>query len=362
MGKVFEMGDSQRGLQRLCSRQIRINKIVFHRNFVIKISVQSRREAMIVKIRCYKYHYNNYSYKYRLLFCLYLFLLFILSHHSVGVLAFIPVRVVPFILPSTDIAFGRKSILGLTSSSSTSSSSSSVPLSYTSTEKITKTQLTMSSSTSTSPAHEFVLNPNETAIVFIEYQNEFTSPGGKLYDAVKPCMDKTNMLENSIKLVSIARECKCTIIHCPISFERGHYEISKTPYGILDNIKSGSAFTAGEWNSDFYPPMRPTNGDLIVKGKSGLCGFMSTNLDFLLSQHGCKNLILAGFLANCCVESTMRTGYEKGYKVYTVSDCVAATSIDAMEATIQHNYGMFSIVTTSTAIINSLSSSLVPAA
>jgi nicotinamidase-related amidase len=51
-------------------------------------------------------------------------------------------------------------------------------------------------------------------------------------------------------------------------------------------------------------------------------------------------------LTNCCVESTMRTAYEKGYKVYTLKDCVAATSVAANDATLEHNFGMFSIVTT----------------
>lgn len=151
-----------------------------------------------------------------------------------------------------------------------------------------------------------------------------------------------------------ARQHKCIIIHCPINFEKGHYEIAKEPYGILSAIKSSEAFTANEWNSDFYTNMRPISGDLIVKGKSGFCGFMSTNLDFLLSQNQCKNIILCGFLANCCVESTMRTGYEKGYHVYTVKDCVAATSIEAMESTIEYNFSMFSTITTSTQLIHSL--------
>jgi nicotinamidase-related amidase len=36
--------------------------------------------------------------------------------------------------------------------------------------------------------------------------------------------------------------------------------------------------------------------------------------------------VLAGFLTNCCVESTMRVAYEKGYNVITLTDCTAATS------------------------------------
>lgn len=138
------------------------------------------------------------------------------------------------------------------------------------------------------------------------FQNEFTSPGGKLHDAVKECMDKTNMLETSIDAVQAARAAGCTIIHCPINFEPGHNEISNDPYGILAGVKNGACFTAGEWGADFVDGMKPAPGDLVVKGKSGLCGFESTNLHFLLSQNGAKNVVLGGFLTNCCVESTMR--------------------------------------------------------
>jgi hypothetical protein len=138
------------------------------------------------------------------------------------------------------------------------------------------------------------LDPANTAFVFIEYQNEFCSPGGKLHDAVKECMQETNMLENSSKMLQVARESGSTVIHCPISFEPGHNEISATPYGILQGVKEGAAFTNGEWGADFCAEMRPAPGDLVVKGKSGLCGFMSTNLDFLLSQHNAKNVVLGG--------------------------------------------------------------------
>ena len=37
----------------------------------------------------------------------------------------------------------------------------------------------------------FSLNPATTALVLIEYQNEFTTPGGKLHEAVKECMERT---------------------------------------------------------------------------------------------------------------------------------------------------------------------------
>ena len=198
------------------------------------------------------------------------------------------------------------------------------------------------------------LDPSETALVLIEYQNEFTTPGGKLHEAVQDCMAATNMLANSKHLLEQARSAGCTIVHCPIQFEPGHAEISQDPYGILKGVKEGAAFTNGEWGAEICQGMTPQDGDLVVKGKSGLCGFASTNLDFLLRQNGCKNVVLGGFLTNCCVESTMRSAYEKGYRVYTLKDCVAATSIAAQDATLEHNFGMFSTPTTSGQVLQAL--------
>eukprot|EP00536_Pseudo-nitzschia_multiseries_P004437 jgi/Psemu1/302577/fgenesh1_kg.73_\ len=168
-------------------------------------------------------------------------------------------------------------------------------------------------------------------------------------------MEKTGMLENSTKLLEFCREKGILVVHCPISFEPGHKEIAETPYGILAGIKEGSAFESGDSGSEIYEPMKPKEGELVVKGKSGLCSFASTNLEFLLRQHNVKNVVLSGFLTNCCVESTMRTAYERGFKVYTMKDCTAATSMAAHESTFEHNFGMFSVPTTSEEIMESVS-------
>lgn len=56
-----------------------------------------------------------------------------------------------------------------------------------------------------------------------------------------------------------------------------------------------------------------------------------TNAPLDCRQAGIKNVVLCGFLTNCCVESSMRTAYENGYKVYTLKDCSAATSVAAHE-------------------------------
>lgn len=67
---------------------------------------------------------------------------------------------------------------------------------------------------------DFSLVASETAIVLIEFQNEFTSEGGKLHGAVKECMEVNGTLQNSKMLMDEARATGCKIIHCPISFEK----------------------------------------------------------------------------------------------------------------------------------------------
>jgi hypothetical protein len=51
---------------------------------------------------------------------------------------------------------------------------------------------------------------------------------------------------------------------------------------------------------------------------------------------------------------TIRTGYEKGYEVITLSDCVAATSPEEHENAIRFDYPMFSAVMSSEALTEEL--------
>lgn len=186
------------------------------------------------------------------------------------------------------------------------------------------------------------LDPKKTALVMIEFQNDFTSPGGTLHDAVKDVMASTHMLENAAETVAKAREMGATIIHTPITFTDDYHELSSEPYGILKGVVDTNSFRKGTWGAEIVDVMQPAEGDIVVEGKRGLCGFASTNLDFILRSRGITNIALGGFLTNCCVESTMRSGYEKGYNVITLTDCVAATSEEEHANAIAKDYPMFS--------------------
>jgi ureidoacrylate peracid hydrolase len=186
------------------------------------------------------------------------------------------------------------------------------------------------------------MDPKRTAVVLIEYQNDFTSEGGTLHDAVKPVMDSTNMLANTMETVKKARELGATIVHAPITFTDDYHELTPEPYGILKGVVDSKSFRKGTWGSEIVDELKPEPQDIVVEGKRGLDGFASTNLDFVLRSRGITNIALGGFLTNCCVESTMRTGYEKGYNVVTLKDCTATLSEEEQKMALEKNYPMFS--------------------
>lgn len=186
------------------------------------------------------------------------------------------------------------------------------------------------------------MDPKSTALVLIEYQNDFTSPGGTLHEAVKPVMEATNMLANTIETVNAARAAGATILFVPITFTDDYHELRAKPYGILKGVVDSRSFRKGSWGAEIVESLTPQAGDIIVEGKRGLCGFASTNLDFILRSRGLTTIALGGFLTNCCVESTMRTGYEKGYDVVTLTDCTATVSHEEQKLATEKNFPMFS--------------------
>ncbi|QOU02539.1 cysteine hydrolase [Pseudomonas fluorescens] len=186
------------------------------------------------------------------------------------------------------------------------------------------------------------MNPSTTALVLIEFQNDFTTPGGVFHDAVKDVMHATDMLANTATTVQQARKLGVKIIHLPIQFADGYPELTLRSYGILKGVADGSAFRAGSWGAEITDALTHESSDIVVEGKRGLDGFATTGLDLVLRNNGIQHLVVAGYLTNCCVEGTVRTGYEKGYEVVTLTDCTATFTDEQQHAAEQFTLPMFS--------------------
>jgi ureidoacrylate peracid hydrolase len=169
------------------------------------------------------------------------------------------------------------------------------------------------------------MKAKETAIVLIEFQNEFCKEGGKLYDGVKGEIARQNTIQNAAKLAQAAREKGALVIHSPFVFNEKYFEDHQMQ-GIVKAVADGDALREGTWGAEIIDELKPQEGDKIVGGKCTLCGFNKTNLDDLLREGNIKNVVIGGFLTNFCVESTARTAYDKGYGVTIMKDATAATS------------------------------------
>mmetsp|Transcript_8340 Transcript_8340/g.34342 ORF Transcript_8340/g.34342 Transcript_8340/m.34342 type:complete len:173 (-) Transcript_8340:912-1430(-) len=170
-------------------------------------------------------------------------------------------------------------------------------------------------------------------------------------------MNSTGMLEKAATVAEAARSSGALVVHAPISFRADMADNPNAGLGILAGCRDGELFVEKTWNAEFAAPMTPREADVVVTGKKGLDAFPGTDLEAILVGRGVETVVLAGFLTNCCVESTMRTAYEKGFNVVTLTDCTACTSDSGQRAATEGTYPMFSTPMTADAFIKSVASS-----
>ena len=74
------------------------------------------------------------------------------------------------------------------------------------------------------------LDPKTTALVLIEYQNDFTTGGGVLHGAVAEVMDSTGMLDKTVAVVAATSQA---VHHNAITFDDPMFSL---PVGADDVI------------------------------------------------------------------------------------------------------------------------------
>merc|ERR1719265_828755 len=156
-------------------------------------------------------------------------------------------------------------------------------------------------------------------------------------------MDANMMLQKSVDVANIARASGAKVFHAPISFAEDASDNPNKGLGILAGCAKDKLFTEGTWNAEICEKMAPQPTDVVIKGKKGLDAFPGTDLEEQLKAKNIETIALAGFLTNCCVESTMRTACEKGFNVVTLTDCTATTTSDGQKGATEGTYGMFSV-------------------
>lgn len=186
------------------------------------------------------------------------------------------------------------------------------------------------------------MNTTRTALVLLELQNDFLSNDGKLNALLKPVLEENNVVENLNKLILVSRAAGSLIVHTPIQFSQDYREMGHQPYGIMKVVKDSGALIRGTWGAEIFDAITRDESDIIVEGKSSIDAFAGTNLDFILRSHNITEIVLAGQLTNICIESTMRSAYDKGYRIIGITDATSTIGKVQQLMAINHNWPMFS--------------------
>lgn len=165
----------------------------------------------------------------------------------------------------------------------------------------------------------------QTAVILIEFQNEFCKEAGKLYGAAKGELARNGTIAHAVRLLKGAREKGCLVVHCPFVFDEAWAQ-ARCVCGIIAGAKEGGAFRPGDWGTRFIDELQPAAGEVVLTGKHALSAFTNTQLARVLEEGGIRHVACAGFLTNVCVESTARSAYDRGYGVTIVRDACCATS------------------------------------
>ena len=148
------------------------------------------------------------------------------------------------------------------------------------------------------------LDPRKTAVLFIEVQNEFMTPGGKLHESVRPVMEEVNMLPNCVRLVKELRKLGAVqLMYAPITFAPDSSDNPNRHLGILSGCDYDELFLRGSWNAQIAEPMwdpAVNNDDIVlIQGKRGLSAFVDTNLEQQLDKFGRVRIIFHRPLGAC---------------------------------------------------------------
>lgn len=176
-------------------------------------------------------------------------------------------------------------------------------------------------------------NRLDTAVVFIDPQNDVLSENGANWAAVGASVAENGTVENMERIFKAARDKNYPVFISPHYFYptdrtwkfNGPLESDEFRTGTF--ARSGPLNLAGFTNSgaDWLDRFKPyiEDGRTIIVSPHKVFGPQTNDLVLQLRKRGISKIILGGMLANMCVESHLRELLEQGFEVAVVRDAVA---------------------------------------
>ena len=178
------------------------------------------------------------------------------------------------------------------------------------------------------------ISATETAVVFIDPQNDVLSEKGLAWPLVRESLRENNTINNMERIFKSAKEHGFEVFISPHYFYptdngwkfNGPLETDEAKSAIFArrgvlNL-DGFAGSGADWLERFKPYIE--DGKTIVVAPHRVFGPETNDLVLQLRKRRISTVILGGMLANMCVESHLRELLEQGFEVVVVKDATAA--------------------------------------
>jgi ureidoacrylate peracid hydrolase len=207
----------------------------------------------------------------------------------------------------------------------------------------------------------FPLLPSRTALIVVDMQNAYASPGGYIDRAGFDLSGAAAVTEKVAQLVAAARLLGITLVWFqngwdPEGIEAGgpgspNYWKSNALRLMREQPElAGTLITKGGWDYALLPQMQRAEGDILIQ-KPRYGGFSGTALEPMLRARGIRDILFCGIATNVCVESTLREAFHREFWTVLVEDaCWQGGPRAVHEATVFNVRTFLGWVTTTEAV------------
>ncbi|GGY05038.1 cysteine hydrolase [Paludibacterium paludis] len=207
------------------------------------------------------------------------------------------------------------------------------------------------------PRDAAAFETDRSALIFIEFQNEWLDPDGALNRLMRDRPQFEAAVNNAARLLERARAGGVRVVHAGLSLVDDP-ECLVFAKGENKSGLKGAIPRAGTWRDPervrFAEPFVPRRGEFVVAGRSGASVLANSNLDPFLRNNRIDHLYLTGFALHVCVESTLRHAHDLGYEVTVVGDAAPAFTAGQRAHVLENIIHHFGAVITTDALLERL--------
>ncbi len=180
------------------------------------------------------------------------------------------------------------------------------------------------------------IDPDKTAVIVVDMQNDFAAEGGMFDRAGVPVSAARAAIQPTARVLAAARAAGIKVVYLKMAFESdlsnlggpdAPNRVRHLAFGVGQQTRTpdggtGRFLIKDTWNTDILSELTPEPDDIVVS-KHRYSGFFETTLDETLRGLGIRQLIFTGVTCSVCVESTLRDAFYRDYECVLLADCTA---------------------------------------